>query len=100
MRTSSMKIALVSLAAFMLTAVLVPGTAPTLRTVAAQPKDKPAPEALPDAPKLDPKNAHVALSPDKSFLLEQNQDKKFLRVLVACEVCLREGSLEVFLCKK
>ena len=57
-------------------------------------------EPLPEAPKLDPKNNHVALSPDKTFLIEQNADKKFLRVLIATELCLREGPLEVFVCKK
>jgi len=66
---------------------------------AAQPP-KAEPEALPEAPKLDAKNAHVALSPDKQFLMEQAPDKTFLRVLVASEVCLREGPLEVFLTKK
>jgi hypothetical protein len=57
-------------------------------------------EPLPEAPKLDPRNNHVPLNPDKTFLLEQNLDKKFVRVLVATELCLREGPLEVFVCKK
>jgi len=70
----------------------------------ATPQDKPPPEPLPDAPKLDPKNNHVALNPEKTFFVEQSVDKdgnkKLLRVLLVSEVCLREGPLEVFLCKK
>jgi hypothetical protein len=68
---------------------------------AAQPDNTAkAAEPLPEAPKLDPKNNHVALSPDKTLIIEQNADKKFVRVLVATELCLREGPLEVFVCKK
>jgi hypothetical protein len=61
---------------------------------------------LPAAPKADPKNELKAMTPDKTLLLEMAPDaanpgkKKAVRVLVACEVCLREGPLEVFLCKK
>ena len=66
----------------------------------AQQPPKAEPESLPEAPKLDPKNNHVALNPDKTFLMEQNPDKKFLRVLLATDLCLREGPLEVFLTKK
>src|SRR5438128_11824230 len=72
-------------------------------TASAQPQPDPRAknaEPLPEAPKLDPKNNHVALNPEKTFLVEQGPDKKFLRVLIATEVCLREGPLEVFLCKK
>ncbi|MBY0513905.1 MAG: YdjY domain-containing protein [Gemmataceae bacterium] len=57
-------------------------------------------EPLPEAPKLAPANTLVAGNPEKTFFLEQGPDKKFLRVMFACEVCLREGNLEVFLCKK
>ena len=78
-----------SLAAVLLAAAVVPAQPPKVE-----------PDPLPDAPKVDAKNAHVALSPDKTFLIEQTPDKKFVRVLVACEVCLREGPLEVFLTKK
>jgi hypothetical protein len=88
-----MKNIFASLATLILAAAFVP------QFSAAQPA-KAEPEPLPDAPKLDAKNNHVALSPDKSFLLEQTPDKKFVRVLIACEVCLREGPLEVFLTKK
>lgn len=69
---------------------------------AAQPP-KAEPESLPEAPKLDPKNVHVALDKEKTFLMEQDilgEKGKRLRVLLACEVCLREGPLEVFLTKK
>lgn len=75
--------------------------AATLLTAAglfAQPKSEGEP--LPDAPKLDPKNNFIELSPDKSFLAEQTPDKKLVRILVSTEVCLREGPLEVFLTKK
>jgi len=52
-----------------------PGTMPTLRTIAAQPKDKPAPEALPEAPKLDPKNTHVALSRTRASSSNRTQTR-------------------------
>ena len=94
-----MKKTLISLAAFALTAAILSVPMPAPRSIAAQPPAKAVAEALPDAPKLDPKNNHVALDRDGTFLIEMNPDKKGLRVLVKCEVCLREGSLEVFLCK-
>ncbi len=84
-----MKFAICSLAVVLLTTAIVPAVQP--------PKE--VPEALPEAPKLDPKNVHVALDKDKTFLIEKSGDK-FVRVLLACEVCLREGPLEVFLTKK
>ena len=96
-----MKTTVLWLAGFALCAVLATGPIPTAHTaLAAQPQVKATAETLPDAPKLDPKNNHVALDKDSTFLMEQTPDKKFVRVLVACELCLREGSLEVFLCKK
>lgn len=79
------------------------GSVPSAHTVAAQPQPDPRAkdaEPLPEAPKLNPANNHVALNPEKTFFIEQAPDKKFLRVMFACEVCLREGNLEVFLCKK
>ena len=91
-----MKKTLISLAAFALTAAILSVPMPAPRSIAAQPPAKAVAEALPDAPKLDPKNNHVALDRDGTFLIEMNPDKKGLRVLVKCEVCLREGSLEVF----
>jgi hypothetical protein len=81
----------------------LPTPAPTPAKPAAVGKDA---GALPDAPKADAKNELKPLNPDKSLLLELAPDpanpakKKAVRVLVACEVCLREGPLEVFLCKK
>jgi hypothetical protein len=101
----AMKRALTSVATLALLAALAPGEFRWSKTAAAQEKVQPDPraknaEALPEAPKLDPKNNHVALNPDKTFLMEQSPDKKFLRVLFATELCLREGPLEVFLCKK
>lgn len=88
-----MKLAITSLAAILLLVALSPAVQPP----------KAEPEALPEAPKLDPKNVHVALDKDKTFLMEQDklgEGSKRLRVLLACEVCLREGPLEVFLTKK
>ncbi len=63
-------------------------------------------EPLPPAPLVDPKNEHKELNKDKTLLLEMAPDpadkskKKAVRVLVASEVCLREGPLEVLMCKK
>src|SRR5262245_21770864 len=68
-----------------------------------EPKAEPKPEALPEFPKLDPKNTVTALNPDKTIFAEiaaEGDKKKVKRVGLACEVCLREGPLEVFLCKK
>src|SRR6185437_525434 len=53
--------------------VLAAGLAPqSLPVVAAQAPAKEAPpETLPEPPKLDPKNNHVALDKDRTFLMEQ-----------------------------
>lgn len=62
-------------------------------------------EPLPEPPKADPANSHKPLTADKALLLEVAPDPadakktKPVRLLVQCEVCLREGTLEVFLCK-
>ena len=62
-------------------------------------------EPLPDPPKADPANTHKPLTADKALLLEVAPDPadakktKPVRLLVQCEVCLREGTLEVFLCR-
>ncbi len=56
-------------------------------------------EPLPDVPKADPKSEVKPLLPDKTLLLETRPDKT-RRVLLTSEVCLREGLLEVFLCKR
>ena len=62
------------------------------------------PEPLPEPPKLDAKNEHKALLPDKSLLLETTTaadgKPKPVRLLFAAEVCLRRGPLEVLLCRK
>lgn len=63
-------------------------------------------EPLPEPPLASPGNEHRPLLPDKSLLLELAPDpnnpgkKKPLRVLVATEICLRQGPLEVFMCRK
>lgn len=68
------------------------------------PMDPPVP--LPAAPKLDAKNELTPLNKEKTLFVESVPDpadatkKKAVRVIVAAEVCLREGPLEVFLCKK
>ncbi|HET6572053.1 MAG TPA: YdjY domain-containing protein [Fimbriiglobus sp.] len=55
-------------------------------------------EPLPELPKADPKSQVKALLPDKTLYLETLPDKS-RRVLLVAEVCLREGPLEVLLCK-
>lgn len=66
-----------------------------------QPGEQPEakPEPLPDVPQADPKSELTALNKEKTLYLEKlpNGDK---RMLFVAEVCLREGLLEVFLCKK
>src|SRR5206468_1880387 len=64
----------------------------------AKPDDRKA-EALPAVPQADPKSALTPLNKEKTLYLEKRPDGS-MRVLVAAEVCLREGLLEVFLCKK
>lgn len=54
---------------------------------------------LPEVPKSDPKSELKALLPDKTLYLETKPDKT-KRVLFVAEVCLREGQLEVLVCKK
>jgi hypothetical protein len=63
------------------------------------PADKDA-EPLPPAPKVDPKSQHIEDPALKGLIIEVYPDKKTRRVLIATEVCLREGSLELFMCKK
>lgn len=102
-----MKTTLRSLAALALVVALAPGTGGPARGTAAQPPaaDQPDPrakdaEALPEYPKADPNSKVTPLNPDKTFFLEILPDNKGRRVVFAAEVCLREGPLEVFLCKK
>ena len=76
-----------------------PATAqPGVPEAPAAPNPKEA-EALPEVPKADSKSELKALLPDKTLYLETKPDKT-MRVIVEAEVCLREGPLEVFLCKK
>ena len=67
----------------------------------AAPPEQPKPEELPEYPALDKKNTVVPLTPDKKTIVaEVSENKKVVRVGMICEVCLREGPLEQFLCKK
>lgn len=87
-------------------AVAVP-TPPTPVPASAEEPVAPGKDAepLPDPPKADPANTHKPLTADKTLLLEVAPDPadakktKPVRLLVQCEVCLREGTLEVFLCR-
>ncbi|MGL6074096.1 MAG: YdjY domain-containing protein [Fimbriiglobus sp.] len=69
-------------------------------------EEKPKGEPLPPAPKADDKNTHKPLLPDGSLILEVKVDptdaKKTVpvRLLVKCQVCKRDGFLEVLVCKK
>lgn len=75
----------------------------TIAPARQEPKAEPKPEALPEFPKLDAKNTLQDLTPDKTIVGEFAGEKgkaKLVRVGLQCEVCLREGALEVFLCKK
>ena len=55
-------------------------------------------EPLPEVPKADPNSELTALNKEKTLYLEKKPDGT-RRVLLAAQVCLREGPLEVFLCK-
>jgi hypothetical protein len=59
-------------------------------------------EPLPEYPKADPKNTVTPLNPDKTLFAEitPEPNKKVIRIGLVTEVCLREGPLEVFLCKR
>jgi hypothetical protein len=96
-----MKTAFFALAAASVIALsaLMPAPAPAQQ----DPKPEMKPEPLPEFPKLDPKNTVTALNPDKTIYAELVSDgdkKKVKRIGLVCEVCLREGPLEVFMCKK
>jgi hypothetical protein len=117
-----MKMTILGLAAVTaLTAVLVGSRPGTTAAAPPQPITKPVPplplhvrapaepeppkaEALPDFPMLNPKNRQVPLTPDKKTIIAElageGKESKVVRVGIACEVCLREGPLEQFLCKK
>lgn len=62
-------------------------------------QELPKGEDLPPVPKSDAKSELTALQPDKSLYLEKKPDGS-RRVLIAAEVCLREGPLEVFVTKR
>jgi hypothetical protein len=94
-----MKTTFLALAAACAVAMSALTPAPARQEAKAEPK----PESLPEFPKLDPKNTVTALNPDKTIFAEvagEGNQKKVKRIALACEVCLREGPLEVFLCKK
>src|SRR5215467_8371162 len=77
--------------------------APAPAPAGQQPKPEMKPEPLPEYPKLDAKNTLTALNADKTIYAELVPDgdkKKVKRIGLVCEVCLREGPLEEFLCKK
>jgi hypothetical protein len=90
-----MKTCLLALAAALCLLAVAPARQP-------EKPDKDA-EKLPEFPKLDPKNTTTFLNKEKTILAElagEEGKRKVVRVGLACEVCLREGPLEVFLCKK
>jgi hypothetical protein len=82
-----------------LAAALLAFTALTPAPAQPEKNSEPKPEALPDFPKLDPSYAVTAVNPEKTIFAEI-ADKSVKRVGLACEICLREGPLELFLCKK
>lgn len=79
---------------------VAPPDVPLAKTEPQPPKGEP----LPDFPLLDPKNKQVPLTPDKKSIIAEvageGDAKKVVRVGIVCEVCLRQGPLEQFLCKK
>lgn len=91
------------------------GFAALLALVALAPAaapEPPKPEELPEYPLLDKANKLVPLEPNmKAVFAEVAPDgkdkdkdgkdkKKVVRAALVCEVCLREGALEQFMCKK
>jgi hypothetical protein len=76
---------------------------PRLSPVRAQP-ELPKGEALPEFPMAGAKNKQIPLHPDKKSIIaeaiSEEGKTKVIRVGIAAEVCLREGALEQFLCKK
>jgi hypothetical protein len=60
---------------------------------------EPPPEPLPETPTA-PGCTPVAVNPEKTIYLELSPEKKFRRVFLKTEVCLREGPLELLLCSK
>jgi hypothetical protein len=62
-----------------------------------EPKDA---EPLPPPPKAHKDSVLIPDPDDKGMIIEVFPDKKTRRVLLATAVCLREGPLEIFMCKK
>jgi hypothetical protein len=80
---------------------LVPaGAVPVAPPVVNVAADPPKGEELPAFPMINPKNKQVPLHPDKKSIIAEIADGKVIRVGIVAEVCLREGPLEQFLCKK
>jgi len=95
-----MKTTILGLVAFTVLGALIAVSRPA--KVAAQ--EQPKAEALPDYPMINAKNRQVPLTPDKKTIIAEmsgeGKESKVVRIGIACEVCLREGPLEQFLCKK
>jgi len=85
-------------------AAVPPTPLPRPEAAAFAAPEPPKGEELPDFPMLNPKNKQVPLTPDKKTIIAEvageGKEAKVVRVGMACEVCLREGPLEQFLCKK
>src|SRR5262245_30037272 len=100
-RGHDMKMTILGLAVAVALVAVIGGAPPA--ATATQPKAEAKPEALPEYPLLDPKNKIVFLSPDKQLVAEvsgEGKDKKVVRVGIVAEDCVREGPLELLLCKK
>lgn len=83
-------------ALFALVAAILAASAPA---PARQPEKQPDAEKLPEFPKLNKDNKVTALNRENTIFAEV-ADGKVVRIGLVAEVCLREGPLEVFLCKK
>ena len=90
--------AFVLAAAFALAFAVTGPTQPPAAQPPADPRAKDA-EPLPEFPKLAAANVLQPVNPQKTLFAEV-ADKKVVRVALQCEVCMREGPLEVFVCKK
>ena len=90
------------LAAVAVLAAAVAVVVPAPQVIAAP--DPPKGEELPDFPMLNAKNKQIPLHPDKKSIIAEGapdgEKTKIVRVGIVGEVCLREGPLEQFLCKK
>jgi hypothetical protein len=79
--------------------VALAATVPSSARQADDPAKEAEPEPLPPVPKADPKSKIVENPDNKGISIEVLPDKS-RRVLLETEVCLREGPLEIFMCKK